>query len=163
MSETPDRATVRAAIVSAIDAVNPAWGTVLSSDLRFESELQAIKAYQQGSGGNQWAIDLWAVKLEKSPHRQGKAVGEVYVDLGFVAQYWNVRSADSVWEATADTQVKTAVAAISGNSGIFRIGGQIQIGGTPEIAVVESQGFEMLEEMKVYKAKILIPVESRFA
>lgn len=149
--------TVITAVQSAIDAVNPAYGSVLTSDFKEESERLAIEQYQQSDG----AIDVWVITADNGPEVEGEAPGEYYCILQIACQYWNVRVGDANWEKTARQLVTAIQTALSGNAGIFRIGGQVPLHDTPETATIESQGFQLVEDMKVYKGVITLQVEAR--
>lgn len=158
---SPTLESVIAAVKTAIDAVNASFGTVLDADLKYESELEAIEDYQQGSGGgNEWAIDLWVVTCERIDEVAGEAVGENYSIFNVVCKYWNVRANDSTWEKTARTQVEAVRDAINQNSSIFRTT-SVAIKGTPETASIERAGFENVEGMLVYKARVVLQREAR--
>ena len=146
------------AVATEIDAVNLAAGTVLTSDLKEESEREGIEKYQNLTSK---LIDLWVVTSGPPKEIEGPAPGENYRIYPITCLYWNVRSGDADWEKTARTQVETICDRLNQNSNVFRIGGQIQLR-TEEVALVEAQGFETIEDgMLVFKAVVTLQVEAR--
>jgi len=153
----PTEAVAVAAVRAAIDAVNPALGTVLDSRSNFDSELRFIEGYKQSDH----SLDLWVVFSETLPEIEGDATGEAYPIYRIVCEYYNIILSTKTWDKLARALVKTIHDALNGNASIFRIGGQVQLF-TPETAIVESQGFELVEgEQYVFKARISLQVEAR--
>lgn len=162
---TPAAETVIAAVKAEIDAVNPAWGTVLDSDnpiAEGEGEIEFIEQYQMPvADPNEGAIDLWVVSKEGGAQREGDAPGQVYEFPRIFLQYWGVRLADASWDKTARAQIAAVLNRLSQNSAnIFRIGGQIQLE-TPETVTVARQGFETVGGQHVYKARLELTYEAR--
>ena len=153
----PALEAVLTAIQTEIDAVNFATGSVIVTDLKFESELEGIEAYKQAGDGS---IDLW--RVTGTPDEiEGDAPGEAYSIYDILCEYWNVREGDANWEKGGRQQVEAIRERLNGNANVFRPSGQTSVFGTPETATVEDQGLEFVEDQLVFKARIRLRVEAR--
>lgn len=153
---SPTAATVVTAVKTAIDAVNPASGSVLESRSRYDSVLRFLEAYKQSDH----SLDLWIVYVDGIQEIEGDATGEGYSIYHVVAEYYNLTVGSADWDKDARAQVETIRTALCGASSVFRIGGQIQLF-TPETASVESQGFEDVEDQQVFIGRVGMQVEAR--
>lgn len=158
---TPALETVLTAIKDAIDALADI-GTVLTSDHNLEDDIEflEVKGLLDTTSMNVWIVDL-----QSSREVEGDAPGEVYVIYQIGIRYWSIREGDEEWSKKARQKAAEVQEALSGNSDVFRIDGQVPLLDTPEVVQIDAHGKTPIQGTEgaqmLFQTSLSLAVEAR--
>lgn len=112
-------------------------GTVKTSDHTLEDDVEFLEA--EGLLDTS-SMNVWIVDLQAAPEVEGDAPGEVYVIYRIGIRYWSIREGDADWSKKARQKAAEVQEKLSGNTDVFRIGGQVPLLDTPETVQIDSHG-----------------------
>lgn len=157
---SPALETVLAAIKTKIETL-PSIGTVKTSDHTLEDDVDFLE--DQGLLDAD-TMDVWIAELLGSHEQEGDAAGEVYDIYGIRIRYWSIRTGDPDWSQKARLKAEDVRQLLTGNTDVFRIGGQVQLF-TPETVQIDSHGKVNIRgtegEQMIFQTVLSLAVEAR--
>jgi len=137
-------------------------GTAITSDSPLEDDVDFIITNNFLTAGT---MNLFIITATSSPEFEGRASLEVYNRYQVVVFIWTIRTADAAWDRKARQKAEAARDEISGNTAIFRIGGQVPVADTPETCSLQDHGKSEVsgEEgpQMIYRSELRFEVEAR--
>ena len=161
MAATPTLNEAIDAVKTALDAISPSIGSVLTG---FHTLADDVEFIENGSYKSSGSMNLFFIEGRSIPAQEGPSPGEFYEPYEISIRLWTLRTANADWSKEARAKAELARDELEGNPDVFRIGGQVPLRTPETVQLIEHSPTPIRDEAgeeMVYQTELRLTVEGR--